>query len=76
MFEVASQDIDSVLQSSEMLPRRWYTDEIAPARHQFIRLTTATWRYRALRRRAREDAAPIFGAAPVYRRRPVLALAI
>ncbi len=55
MTELASHELGCAFQSSGMLPRRWYTDERAPAPGQAVRLTAQTWRYCALQRRKPEE---------------------
>jgi|RhiMetdeSRZDD1v2_1073273.scaffolds.fasta_scaffold150098_3 hypothetical protein len=46
-----------------MRPRRWYTYEVVPPGRRAVKLTARLWRYRALVRRKRYDAAPYYGAA-------------
>jgi hypothetical protein len=46
-----------------MRPRRWYTDEVAPPRHNNAKVTALTWRYHSLVRGRKHDAAPAHGAA-------------
>ncbi len=66
MIDLASHALGEAQHSSDMLPRRWYADETGPPQHHRMRLTTQTWRYRAITRRQHEDAAPILGAASAY----------
>lgn len=71
MIDVASDALGEVQQSSEMMPRRWYTSETAPLQHHRLRLTTNTWRYCAMNRRQHDDAVPITGAASSFRHQPL-----
>ena len=67
MFDVASDIPEELGQSSGMLPRRWYTDEIAPPSAPQVRLSSQTWRYRIVARRKHEDATPTVGVASSFR---------
>lgn len=66
MIDVASDILEELEQSSGMLPRRWYTDEIAPPLEHQVRLSSQTWRYRIITRRQHEDATPIVGVASSF----------
>jgi len=66
MEHVADRVVHDILLGSEMRPRRWYTDEIAPQRRRNVKLNARYWRYRSFIRRKRDDAAPITGAASPF----------
>jgi hypothetical protein len=66
MEDMAGQVVHDIYLDSEMRPRRWYTDEIAPLRRRNVKLNTHNWRYRSFIRRKREDAAPMTGAASSF----------
>lgn len=51
--------------SSAMRPRRWYGNEVAPRKRR-VKLTARTWRYQAVIRSRKVDAAPITGAASIF----------
>jgi hypothetical protein len=63
MEHVADRVVHDIHLGSEMRPRRWYTDEIAPQRRRNVKLNTHHWRYRSFIRRKAEHAAPVIGAA-------------
>jgi hypothetical protein len=66
MEHVADQVVHDIYSGSEMRPRRWYTDEIAPQRRRNVKLNADNWRYRSFIRRKREGAAPVTGAASSF----------
>ena len=66
MQQIAGQVVHNAYPGSEMRPRRWYTDEIAPQRRRNIKLNARNWRYRSLIRRKCEGAAPVIGAASSF----------
>jgi hypothetical protein len=66
MEHVADRVVHDIRMGSEMRPRRWYSDEIAPQRRRNVKLNAHYWRYRSFIRRKREDAAPAIGAASSF----------
>jgi hypothetical protein len=66
MEHVGDRVVHDIYLGSEMRPRRWYTDEIAPQRRRNVKLNAHYWRYRSFIRRKREDAAPVIGAASSF----------
>ena len=58
MFAIADQRHHTLHAGAEMRPRRWYTDERAPAARA-ARMTSELWRYRTLAQRRTNNAAPM-----------------
>jgi hypothetical protein len=65
MKKQAGRRVGAIRIGSAMRPRRWYNDEVAPQRRHTISVTSQTWRYQALVRGTKADAAPVAGAASV-----------
>ena len=68
MIDVAVQATRGARSGSEMRPRRWYADEIAPQQRRNVKLDARNWRYRSYIRRKHEDAAPMIRAASLRAR--------